>query len=79
MRLDKFLKVTRIVKRRSIAQEMIRGGRIRVNGRAVKPSRELKEGDVIEIFFGSRYLKIRVLKGGYETLEEEFLKRDDSL
>ncbi len=79
MRLDKFLKDFRIVKRRSVARDMIRGGRIRVNGRAVKPSRELKEGDIVEVFFGNRYLKFRVLTGGYETLEDERVRRGDSL
>ncbi len=50
---------------------MISGGRVRINGRAVKPSHDVKEGDVIEIFFGNRYLKIKVLSGGYEILADE--------
>ncbi len=77
MRLDIFLKRTGLIKRRSIAQEMIKGGRVRLNGRAVKPSREVSIGDVIEIFFGNRYLKVKVVEGGYEILEEEFLKRKE--
>jgi ribosomal 50S subunit-recycling heat shock protein len=74
LRLDMFLKKFGIIKRRSIAQSMAKGGRIRVNGRAVRPSYQVSEGDEIEIFFGNRYLKVRVVKGGYEILEEEWVK-----
>ena len=75
LRLDKFLKKTGIIKRRSVAQRMINGGRVKVNGREVKPSHPVSIGDEIEIFFGNRYLKIRVVKGGYEILEEERVQR----
>ncbi len=74
MRLDRFLKTFGVIKRRSIAQEMIRGKRVRVNGRAVRPSQEVGDGDEIEIFFGNRYLRIRAVKGGYEILEEERIR-----
>lgn len=71
MRLDLFLKKHGIIKRRSVSQDMIRGGRVRVNGRTVRPSHSVEDGDIVEVFFGNRYLRIRVVKGGYEILEEE--------
>ena len=71
MRLDKFLKKNSLIRRRVIAQQMIKGGRVKVNKRAAKPSYEVKDGDEIEIFFGNRYLKIRVVAGGYEVLADE--------
>lgn len=54
MRLDKFLKVSRIIKRRTVAKEACDGGRVSLNGKVVKPGAEVKEGDVLEIRFGSR-------------------------
>ncbi len=75
MRLDKFLKTFGIIKRRSVAQEMIKGGRVRVNGRTVRPAHEVEEGDEIEVFFGNRYLRIRVVKGGYEVLDDQRVTR----
>ncbi len=60
MRIDKFLKVSRIIKRRTVANEACDGGRIGVNGRPVKASYDVKVGDVIEITFGNRTLKARV-------------------
>ena len=71
MRLDLFLKRYGIIKRRSVSQDMIKGGRVRVNGRAVKPSHDVEDGDIVEVFFGNRYLRIRVVRGGSEILEEE--------
>ena len=53
MRLDKYLKVSRIIKRRTVAKEAGEGGRVSINGKTAKPSAEVKEGDVIEIRFGS--------------------------
>lgn len=60
MRLDKFLKVSRIIKRRTIANEACSLGRVSVNGKAAKPSHEVKEGDELTIAFGNRVLRARV-------------------
>ena len=60
MRIDKYLKVSRLIKRRTIANEACDGGRISVNGKVVKASYDVKIGDEMEIQFGSRILKIRV-------------------
>ena len=54
MRLDKYLKVSRIIKRRTVAKEACDGGRVTVNGRVAKAGAEVKEGDVMEIRFGNR-------------------------
>ena len=61
MRIDKFLKVSRIIKRRTVANEACDASHISVNGRVVKASYDVKEGDIVEITFGSRKLKIKVL------------------
>lgn len=60
MRIDKFLKVSRLVKRRPIAKEMADQGRIKVNGRAVKSSYDVKVSDVIEVGYGKRQIKAKV-------------------
>ena len=60
MRLDKYLKVSRLIKRRSVASEACDGERVSVNGRQVKASYQVKVGDVIEIAFGQRTLKVEV-------------------
>jgi len=60
MRLDKFLKVSRIIKRRTLANEACAGGRVSVNGRVAKPSAEVKAGDVIELSLGQRTLRVQV-------------------
>ena len=62
MRLDKYLKVTRLIKRRTIANEACDAGRIVVNGKAARASYDVKEGDIVEINMGSRPLKVPVLK-----------------
>ena len=62
MRLDKFLKVSRILKRRTVANEACTNGRAMVNGRTAKPSVQLKSGDVVEIAFGTGALKFEVLE-----------------
>ena len=62
MRVDKFLKVSRILKRRSLAQEAASGGRVKVNGRVVKPSYQLKIGDIVEIGFNSGTFSFEVLE-----------------
>jgi len=61
MRIDKFLKVSRLIKRRTIANEACDAGRISVNGRVIKASYSVETGDVIEIRFGERTLKVEVL------------------
>ena len=61
MRLDKFLKVSRVIKRRSVANEACDNAHVVVNGRPAKASYEVKIGDILEITFGQRILKIRVV------------------
>ena len=61
MRLDKFLKVSRIIKRRTVANDACDAARVTVNGRPAKASYDVKENDLLEIAFGARVLKVRVL------------------
>lgn len=61
MRIDKFLKVSRIIKRRTVANEACDAGRVLVNGQPAKASRDVKEGDKIEIQFGQRTVNVEVL------------------
>ena len=61
MRLDKFLKVSRIIKRRSVAKEVADKGRIQINGKLAKSSSTLKVGDVLKIQFGNKTLEVKVL------------------
>jgi ribosomal 50S subunit-recycling heat shock protein len=61
MRVDKFLKVSRVVKRRTVANEVCSAGRVSINGRAAKPGAEVKVGDIIDISFGTGQTSIRVL------------------
>jgi len=61
MRLDKYLKVSRVIKRRTLANEVADAGRVLVNGKPAKASYTVKVGDIIEVTFGSRPVKIRVL------------------
>ena len=61
MRIDKFLKVSRIIKRRTVANEVADAGRIIVNGREVKASYQVKIGDEIQIMFGTKPVKVKVL------------------
>lgn len=70
MRIDKFLKVSRILKRRTVAQEAAAAGKISVNGREVKPAFRVKPGDVVELQFSSGTLKFRVL-AVRETVKKE--------
>ena len=60
MRLDKYLKVSRLIKRRTMANEACDGDRVSVNGREAKASYQVKPGDVIEIAFGNRRLRVEV-------------------
>jgi len=61
MRLDKYLKVSRIIKRRTVAKEACESGRVSINEKVAKPSTDIKEGDIIEIAFANRSLKARVI------------------
>ena len=61
MRLDLFLKISRLVKRRAVAQEMCGAGRVLVNGHAAKPAREVRPGDAVRLSYTSRTIDIRVL------------------
>ncbi len=62
MRIDKFLKISRVIKRRTVANEAADGGRVMVNGKIVKPSYEVKIGDIVEIKFGNQISKFEVLQ-----------------
>lgn len=71
MRLDKFLKVSRLIKRRTVANEACDAGRVSVNGKPAKASATVKVGDVIEIGFGTKTVKVRVLALLDTTKKEE--------
>ena len=72
MRLDKYLKVSRIIKRRTVAKEACDGGRVTLNGRVAKAGSEVKEGDVMEIRFGARL-------GRYEiALVKETVRKEEA-
>ena len=62
MRLDKFLKVSRVIKRRTVANEAASGGRVSINGKIVKPSYEVKIGDIVEIKVGDKISKFEILQ-----------------
>lgn len=72
MRLDKFLKVSRLIKRRTVANEACDNARVTVNGRPAKASYDVKVGDIIRIAFGSRTLAVEVLA------EAEAVRKDDA-
>ena len=61
MRLDKYLKVSRLIKRRTVANEVADAGRILINGKVAKASQAVKAGDIIEVTFGNRPIKVKVL------------------
>ena len=82
MRLDKYLKISRLIKRRTVAAQACSAGRVEVNGKAVKPSYDVKATDVISITFGAKRTRVRVLQTldyvkaekadtMYEILEDE--------
>ena len=71
MRLDKFLKVSRLIKRRTVANEACDAGRVTVNGKPAKASVKVKVGDIIEISFGNRQVKMEVLDLQETTKKEE--------
>lgn len=74
LRIDKFLKMARLVKRRTVAQEMIEIGAVRIDGRACKSSAEVSEGKIIEIAYMSRVIKVKVL-----CSDEQLLKRPQTI
>ena len=74
MRLDKWLKVSRLIKRRTVANEACDNGRVTANGRPVKASYDVKEGDVLEIGLGARSVKVQVV-----SVQEVAAKNDAAL
>lgn len=72
MRLDKYLKVTRLIKRRTIANEACDAGRVLVNDKPARASYDVKEGDIVQINLGAKPLKVRVLK------VSEYATKDDA-
>ncbi len=88
MRLDKYLKVARILKRRTVSKELAANQRVSINGKIAKPATEVRPGDIIEVTFGRRVIKIRVneVKDNvrkndadllYQVLEEYTLPEED--
>ena len=88
MRLDKFLKVSRLIKRRTVAKDVSDQGRVLLNGKEAKPSATVKVGDVLDVQFGQRTLTVRIerlsestrkedVEGMYTVLKEEARKRED--
>ncbi len=71
MRLDKYLKVSRLIKRRTLANDACDASKVSVNGRPVKASYDVKIGDVIEIAFGQRTLKVQVLSLAETSKKED--------
>lgn len=71
MRLDKYLKVSRLIKRRTLAQEACDNGKVTVNSKIAKPSLNVKEGDIIEITLGERVIKVEVVKTLEHTLKQD--------
>ena len=71
MRLDKFLKVSRLIKRRTVANEACDAGRVLVNSKVAKASVNVKPGDIIEIMFGTKAVKVEVLQIADTTKKEE--------
>jgi len=88
VRIDKYLKVSRLIKRRTVAKDICEGEKISLNGRMAKPSAEVKAGDVITLELGSRIMAVRVLSTPnsvradqahtlYEVLRDERRERSD--
>ena len=71
MRLDKYLKVSRLIKRRTIANEACDGGRVSVNGKVARASYDVKTGDKIEISFGERFVSVEVISVNEVIKKEE--------
>ncbi|MEE1317900.1 MAG: RNA-binding S4 domain-containing protein [Ruminococcus sp.] len=72
MRLDKYLKVSRLIKRRTVANEACDAGKISVNGKVARASYDVKEGDVIEITLGARTIKVKV------TAVKEVVRKEEA-
>lgn len=72
MRLDKYLKVSRLIKRRTVATEACSAGKVSVNGKVAKPSYDVKVGDVIELTFGEKTVKVQVVS------ILEFVRKEDA-
>jgi ribosomal 50S subunit-recycling heat shock protein len=72
MRLDKYLKVSRLIKRRTVAAEAASGGHISINGKVAKPSSDVKVGDTLELTFGQRTMRVEVLS------VQETVRKDDA-
>lgn len=72
MRLDKYLKVSRLIKRRTVANEACDAGRVLVNGKTARASQNVKAGDILEIQFGVRTVKVEILD------VQETVKKDDA-
>lgn len=70
MRLDKYLKVSRIIKRRTVAKEACESGRVSINGKVAKPSTEVKEEDIIEIRYSEKILKAKIVNITEHALKE---------
>lgn len=90
MRLDKYLKTARILKRRSVSKELADQDRVYINGKVAKPSTDVKVGDIIKVIFGYRELTLRVLmiqkqvnKNDaalmFEVIEEKLIKKEEIL
>lgn len=71
MRIDKFLKVSRIIKRRTIANEACDAGRVLINYKVIKASAEVKVGDIVEVLFGGKSVKVEVLSLKETTKKDE--------
>lgn len=73
MRLDKFLKITRIIKRRTVAKELADNGNISINGEEKKSSYSVKKGDILDIKYFNKNIKVKVKELPLETLKKDFI------
>ena len=73
MRIDKYLKVSRIIKRRTVAQEACEGGKVLINDKVAKPSSEVKAGDILTLTFGLKTIKVEVLE------VKDVVRKDDAI
>ena len=79
MRLDKFLKVSRVIKRRTVANDACGAGRVTLNGKPAKPAAEVRENDVVEIRFGAETTKFRVLSVRENARKDEAAEMYETL